>query len=737
MLQLSFLVLAVTINFFLGLFVLLRNPRSATYRLFFLTTIFLDAFLVINAISLTPFGFSRLVWIRLDLFSATYLFLCAFLTFRVFPAVHFGKANLLNRIAVCYTVIVSLLTLTPLIFARLTTSGGTVTPVPTPAIMLFVIQQVGLLGLLFYTIFKKLHAARGREQQQLKLVVFGLSVAFSSIIVFNLILVQVFKITSYIYLSNFASLFFTVGFAYAMVRQRLFDIRFVVARAMAYFLLLVILGTIYSVLAFEVGQLLFRGADQLSAAQRTFNIAVAIMLAFTFQPLRRLFEKITDRIFYRDKYDPEVLLSNLGKTMASEIELEKLGGEVIRELSSQMRLSSADLLVVDHGKLFFTATTKSTNNIPINLTELAPLPHSIITADDIEPGQTKDILDRLRISASVPLQSSSEFIGWLLLGEKRNGDIFNRTDIRMLTILANELAVAIHNAKNYTQIQHFNQTLQNRIAEATKQLRDANAHLQQLDAVKDEFISMASHQLGTPLTVVDGYISMLGSGIYGPVSERQRKPLEQALHRVRLMKRLVADFLNVSRMEAGRFFIDLEPTDLNKVVPEEVEMLLDRAREKQVALHYTPPNEPVPVINIDEQKTRQAIMNLIDNAVFYTPRGLVKVSLEIEGQEIVFKVTDNGIGVPGPAQKLLFSKFYRAPNAKRERPNGTGIGLYLVKRVIQDQGGSIFFESTEHKGSTFGFKLPMKVPVKTTPTITKPAKEELTLAASKTPIVKT
>jgi signal transduction histidine kinase len=187
--------------------------------------------------------------------------------------------------------------------------------------------------------------------------------------------------------------------------------------------------------------------------------------------------------------------------------------------------------------------------------------------------------------------------------------------------------------------------------------------------------------------------------------------LEKTLDRVRGMKRMVADFLNVSRIEAGKFIIDVKPTNINKMISEEVNGLGPSAKEKEVLLQFIPPKHPVPLVEIDEQKTRQAAMNLIDNAIYYTPKGDVKVYLDADQDHVTFKVVDNGIGVPEKQKDKLFQKFYRADNARNERPNGNGVGLYLVKRVIEDQGGKIIFESAEGKGSTFGFTLPIKATI--------------------------
>ena len=242
---------------------------------------------------------------------------------------------------------------------------------------------------------------------------------------------------------------------------------------------------------------------------------------------------------------------------------------------------------------------------------------------------------------------------------------------------------------------------------ATNQLSEANEKLQQADTTKDEFISMASHQLGTPLATIEGYLSMVNQGYYGPLNEKLASTVNKALGRTNVMKGLLMDFLDVSRMTANKFYLDIEPTDFNKIIAEEVGALKASAAEAKVELAYHAPKQVPPLINLDEHKTRQAVMNLITNAINYTKGGKVDVFLRYDSVNAQYTVVDNGIGVPDEQKSKLFKKFYRADNAKETLPTGTGLGLYLVKRVVEDQGGKIIFHSEVGKGSTFGFVLPL------------------------------
>ena len=256
-----------------------------------------------------------------------------------------------------------------------------------------------------------------------------------------------------------------------------------------------------------------------------------------------------------------------------------------------------------------------------------------------------------------------------------------------------------------TMIEFFKQKA--KIAEATAQLTQANETLKKQDSVKDDFISMISHQLGTPLAVMDGFLTLIVQGFYGKTNDKMQEALEKTLSRTRNMKGLVFDLLNISRMTAGKFFLELSEVDMKKVVSEEVEELGRQAHDRNVKLNYHPPEHEVPTITLDEPKTRQAILNLINNAIYYSPNGTVDVYLDSDQNNIIFKVADTGIGVPDEEKPHLFTKFFRADNARKESPNGTGIGLYLVKRVVTDQHGKIIFTSQVGKGSVFGFTLPI------------------------------
>jgi signal transduction histidine kinase len=235
------------------------------------------------------------------------------------------------------------------------------------------------------------------------------------------------------------------------------------------------------------------------------------------------------------------------------------------------------------------------------------------------------------------------------------------------------------------------------------QLQHSNIKLKALDETKDDFISMASHQLRTPLTSVKGYLSMVLDGDAGKLTVTERKMLTQAFISSQRMVYLISDLLNVSRLKTGKFIIDSQPVNLGELISGEIAQLKETAATRRVKLTFKKPAN-FPIVQLDETKIRQVIMNFIDNAIYYTPAGgHIQVVLEDRPSTIELKVIDDGIGVPRSEQYHLFTKFYRAGNARKARPDGTGLGLFMAKKVIMAQGGALLFESKEGKGSTFGF----------------------------------
>ncbi|HET7528601.1 MAG TPA: HAMP domain-containing sensor histidine kinase, partial [Candidatus Saccharimonadales bacterium] len=407
----------------------------------------------------------------------------------------------------------------------------------------------------------------------------------------------------------------------------------------------------------------------------------------------------------RDAYDSQEVLDSINKLLTRDIDLDPITSRSLRVICQQLKVRRGMFITVEKNHIFHTAVFQQQPH-EIGLAELRNFNKTVTVASDLLGGHSKQILEKYGYEAALRLSTQDGVFGYILLSEKQSGNIFVNQDIRLLSLIASELAVGVQNAMAVEDIRQFNVTLRQKIEEATKELRQANSKLKELDQTKDEFISMASHQLRTPLTTIKGYLSMVLEGDAGPVGKDERQMIQQAFDSSERMVFLIADLLNVSRLQSGKFVIENKPTDLVKLVQTEVNQLKETAGHHQLKLTCSTPDK-LPLFNLDETKIRQVVMNFLDNAIYYTPAGgSISVALEATSHTINYTVTDTGLGVPKQEQHHLFSKFYRAGNARKMRPDGTGLGLFMAKKVITAQGGAIIFKSEEGKGSTFGFSFP-------------------------------
>ena len=236
---------------------------------------------------------------------------------------------------------------------------------------------------------------------------------------------------------------------------------------------------------------------------------------------------------------------------------------------------------------------------------------------------------------------------------------------------------------------------------------------QGIDKAKTEFVSLASHQLRTPLSTINWYVEMLLDEDAGSLNKEQRDYLKEVEVGNKRMVDLVNSLLNVSRIELGTFAIDPEKTDIRDVFDSVIKELEPQIVQKKMKITKKYDKE-ITKLNLDQKLIRMVIQNLITNAVKYTPdKGQIKVEIRKNEKELVVSVKDNGYGIPKKQQDNIFTKMFRADNIKLKDTTGTGLGLYIVKSIIeQSADGKIWFESIENKGTTFYFTIPLKGMVK-------------------------
>jgi signal transduction histidine kinase len=236
--------------------------------------------------------------------------------------------------------------------------------------------------------------------------------------------------------------------------------------------------------------------------------------------------------------------------------------------------------------------------------------------------------------------------------------------------------------------------------------KDAFQDLKERYDVKSEFVSLMVHQLRTPLSALKWSIKMLLDGDLGELAPQQRDVLEKGYSSNERMIQLVNDILNVDKIEAGEMQFKFVPIDLQDVIIDVVSELTHVARENDMTLSFERV-QGIPSIQGDLEKLRVVFQNLIDNAIKYSKKGgKIIIGVEEDGNDVVVRVVDAGIGIPEDERDKIFSKFFRSSNAREVKTEGSGLGLYIARVIIENHKGSITFESESGRGTTFFVRLP-------------------------------
>jgi signal transduction histidine kinase len=255
-------------------------------------------------------------------------------------------------------------------------------------------------------------------------------------------------------------------------------------------------------------------------------------------------------------------------------------------------------------------------------------------------------------------------------------------------------------------LQAANRTLERRVEERTAELQKALERVSELSQLKANFVSNISHELRTPLTHIKGYVELLITESLGPVTEEQKHALQVSQQSTTRLETLIEDLIMISMASRGELSIKQEDVDIRRLANLAVKSSMGKASDRGVALQTTI-DENVPLVQADSQKTAWVLHQLIDNGIKFTSSGgSVAVNIKREGENLVLiSVTDTGIGIPASRMEDIFEPFHQLDGSSTRRYGGTGLGLSLVRQIVEAHGSMLEVQSAEGHGSTFKFPL--------------------------------
>jgi signal transduction histidine kinase len=336
----------------------------------------------------------------------------------------------------------------------------------------------------------------------------------------------------------------------------------------------------------------------------------------------------------------------------------------------------------------------------------------------------------------VPLKTGEKVIGVIQVLNRPHDRVFTQDDLNLLSSIATHAATAIENARLYAQVRSHAEDLECKVEERTREVEEANTQLEaaleraeQASHHKSAFLANVSHELRTPLNTIMGFSEVLQDQLFGPLTEKQARHV-QNIHRAGdQLLQLINDLLDLSKVEAGRIELHRQEIRIGDLITDAIAMTRNQADKKDLTVEFLP-EESLPPVYADPYRVTQILTNLLSNAVKFTPAGgTVTVSARVQrptsevqspqGPDVgpwtlaartfvEFRVTDTGIGILPENQAKLFQPFERLETSLGKRYEGTGLGLAIAKRLVEMHEGQIWVESQgEEKGSTFTFTLPV------------------------------
>lgn len=335
-----------------------------------------------------------------------------------------------------------------------------------------------------------------------------------------------------------------------------------------------------------------------------------------------------------------------------------------------------------------------------------PAPTTLAAGATLSPAQRR-LLEMLGVSNLVVagVMPHSGPAGCLLLG-RAGSATRSKADEELAAILANQLASAIENSALYEQAWAARQELERKVQERTRELADANAALVRLNKAKSDFVSAVSHELRTPLAAIKGYSALLNSGQFGSLAAPQAERIAKIEKHADLLTQLINNLLDIARIESGRTTMERRPIPLKEFLETVHEMVHPQLQAKR--LRYTVDLDGVSELLGDPAHLQRVFVNLLSNAIKYTPEeGAIRLGMQRDDTTVTASVSDTGCGIASDDLAKLFQEFYRANDPINQQIRGTGLGLALVKRIVEAHRGRMWVNSEKGNGSTFFVSLPV------------------------------
>ncbi len=496
-------------------------------------------------------------------------------------------------------------------------------------------------------------------------------------------------------LCNAFFIFIPLAFAFSIFKFKLMNIELVINRSIVYSMLTVFSVSLYLFSVYMLGNIF---SKFFSARETTVSLIGALVAAVAFNPARKKIQKFVDKAFFRTSYDYRKSILSFNERTHKMASSDHLTDFFLLKIKNTLPLEHIGvfiyLLVSGKQKLLIAKNGKeslaSLSFLSLDSEKILAKKKAVRTEEDMDFSK-EPLLEEKNLELIIPLSfRTADLAGYLSLGKKKSGERYTRDDLELLLTMARELAL------NMERI---------RLQEEVFEERAEREKLDELNRLKTEFISTVSHELRTPMSSIRGLAEVLQAGKIKDKA-KQDELISLVVDESGRLSRFLHNILDFGKIERQAKTYNFQNAEIQLIVRETVKLFLYRLESDGFILQTNLPENPI-LLEIDKDAVKQALTNLIDNAIKYSSdkKDIVIQVLEKEKQ-VEIQVKDKGLGIPSKEREKIFEGFYRHAEASRHNPKGAGLGLKIVKHIMEAHKGEVKVVSQPSRGSIFSLIFP-------------------------------
>jgi signal transduction histidine kinase len=546
-----------------------------------------------------------------------------------------------------------------------------------------------LLSTLAILISKYLKA-RGEDRQKIKYVLLGIGLFIIPSLVTNMILPAFYGNHSYNNLGPLFSIFMTGFIGYAVIRHQLLSISVIIQRSLIFSILSGLIVGFYLMVVFIIGELFYRFNSSAPIISAGLTTLAGI---FGVPPIEKRFQRLTDRFFYKNRYDFSTAVNELSEILNYNFEPETLVMQSSMSLKRILKVETVAVILWRQNELFLNGLKSSSFGAKdldclSDKKEIQPIDECI----DRQLPNTGGLLERIKSGLAIPVNHQGKLIATLIISQPLSGDPFSTEDLNLLKTFAHQAAVALEKARLF-------EIEKNHAVELEKKIKRRTNKIAALQEEQRKIMLNISHELQTPLTIVKIELERLKQSLDG---NQEIVNFEKSINWI---SKFIFDLLKLSRLETAVSF-EKQKFNLSELLLELIEYFEILTNDKHIKLTHD--IAPGIIIEADRRKIEELVTNLMSNAVKYIANEkTINLKLTQGDRAAIFVIEDSGIGIKKENLSKLFDRYYMEQAHTDKSIRGSGLGLAIAKKIVQGHNGSIKVASTEGRGSIFTVTLPL------------------------------